>query len=72
MSSEQFSLEGHPFIELNNLMKILGWCGSGGVAKQLIADGLVTVDGEVELRKRCKIRLGQQVAFDSYSATVKE
>lgn len=70
MSSEQFSLDGHPFVELNNLMKILGWCGSGGVAKQLIADGLVKVDGEVELRKRCKIRQGQSVEFDGNTAVV--
>jgi len=31
-----------------------------------IEDGRVTVDGEVELRKGCKIRLGPKVEFDSH------
>lgn len=60
---QTFELEGRDYIELNNLLKITGLCASGGVAKLLIADGLVTVDGQVELRKRCKIREGQIVEF---------
>jgi len=67
---ENFELEGREFIELNNLLKVTGLCESGGLAKKLIADGLVTVDGEVELRKRCKIRAGQQVAFGEDQITV--
>ena len=66
----EFDLEGRDYIELNNLLKITGLCESGGVAKLLIADGLVTVDGEVELRKRCKIRTGQVVEFDGQQITV--
>ncbi len=58
-----FSLEGGEFIELNNLLKVTGLCSSGGMAKQLISDGLVQVDGAVETRKRCKIRPGQRVEF---------
>ena len=67
---ENFELKGREFIELNNLLKVTGLCESGGLAKKLIADGLVTVDGEVELRKRCKIRAGQQVAFGEDQITV--
>jgi ribosome-associated protein len=33
------------------------------MAKTAIAEGLVKVDGNVELRKRCKIRKGQVVEF---------
>lgn len=67
----QFTLEGKEFIELNNLLKVTGLCGSGGVAKLLIADGLVKVDGVVEMRKRCKIRAGQGVEFQGETIEVK-
>jgi len=66
-----FSLEGREFIELNNLLKVTGLCGSGGVAKLLIADGLVKVDGVVETRKRCKIRAGRVVEFQGEIIEVK-
>ncbi len=59
----QFSLQGRPFITLNNLLKVEGLVESGGVAKQVISTGLVKVDGEVELRKRCKIIAGQKIEF---------
>lgn len=52
------------YIELHNLLKITGLCHSGGIAKALIADGYVRVDGAVELRKRCKVRKGQLVEFE--------
>jgi len=61
---ESFKLKGREFIELNNLLKVTGLCSSGGLAKKRIADRLVMVDGEVELRKRCKIRAGQNVSFN--------
>ncbi len=58
-----FKLEGKEFIELNNLLKVTGLCDSGGIAKMLIADGRVKVEGVVERRKRCKIRAGSVVEF---------
>lgn len=67
---EEFSLEGREFIELNNLLKVKGLCASGGIAKVVIAEGLVTVDGNVELRKRCKIRAGHVVEFDGHKIVV--
>jgi len=68
---EEFSLEGRDFIELNNLLKVKGLCESGGMAKAVIAEGLVMVDGKVELRKRCKICAGQIVEFDGHTISVK-
>lgn len=65
-----FSLEGREFIELNNLLKITGLCPSGGIAKLIITDGEVLVDGAVETRKRCKIRAGQEVEFADQRITV--
>jgi len=68
---EDFELEGREFIELNKLLKVTGLCESGGRAKTLIADGQVKVDGEVELRKRCKIKRGQKIEFEGNIVCVK-
>ncbi|MCK9505168.1 MAG: ribosome-associated protein YbcJ [Porticoccaceae bacterium] len=67
-----FSLEGRPFIALNNLLKIEGMAESGASAKQAVADGQVLVNGAVELRKRCKITAGQVVEFDGQKIAVVE
>lgn len=66
----EFDLAGHDFIELHNLLKVTGLCESGGIAKLLVADGLVKVDGSIETRKRCKIRAGQHVEFDGQQVIV--
>jgi len=63
MENVEFELEGD-YVELNQLLKLAGLCDSGGAGKALVADGLVTVDGTVELRKTCKIRAGQRVECD--------
>ena len=49
------------FVQLNQLLKLTGLCDSGGAGKALVAGGGVSVDGGVELRKTCKIRIGQVV-----------
>ena len=68
---EEFQLEGREFIGLHNLLKVTGLCESGGMAKAVIAEGRVKVDGNVELRKRCKIRQGQVVEFEGHVIAVK-
>lgn len=55
-----FALESE-FVELNQLLKLVGLCDSGGAGKQIVASGAVNVDGAVELRKTAKIRAGQVV-----------
>jgi ribosome-associated protein len=65
-----FRLEGKEFIELDNLLKVTGLCESGGAAKTAIAAGRVTVDGRVELRRRCKLRAGQVVEFEGQTVVV--
>jgi len=67
---EEFKLENSEFIELHSLLKVMQLCESGGRAKMVIADGCVIVDGKVELRKRCKIRKGQLVAFEGHRILV--
>jgi ribosome-associated protein len=65
----QFELTGE-FIELFRLLKATHICGTGGEAKMVIDEGLVTVDGDVETRKRCKIKRGQTVKFNGETITI--
>lgn len=70
MPAVQFELEGD-YIELNQLLKLVGLCGSGGIGKQMVASGTVLVDGKLELRKTAKIRSGQRVRYEDVQITVK-
>lgn len=56
-----FDLAGE-FVELNQLLKLVGLCDSGGAGKNMVASGVVAVDGKKELRKTAKIRAGQVVS----------
>lgn len=71
MSADQvrFELEGE-YVELNQLLKLVGACESGGQGKQIVAEGLVQVDGAIEMRKSCKIRVGQTVRFEDWEIEV--
>lgn len=60
MQRVRFGLDGD-YVELNQLLKLVGLCGSGGIGKQIVASGEVSVDGMQELRKTAKIRAGQVV-----------
>lgn len=68
---ETLELENKEFIALCDLLKNMGMCENGGQAKAVIAEGLVKVNGETELRKRCKIRSGQIVSFNGEEVLVK-
>ncbi|UUX93962.1 RNA-binding S4 domain-containing protein [Aquabacterium sp. J223] len=57
-----FPLRGD-HIALDALLKATGAVPSGGAAKQLIADGGVSVDGRPELRRSAKLRAGQVVTL---------
>jgi ribosome-associated protein len=52
------------YIELVRLLKATGSYESDAEVKQLISDELVTVNGKVETRKKCKIRPWQVVVTD--------
>lgn len=65
MTRHDFMLRDE-FVELHNLLKLLALASSGGEAKSLIADGLVTVDGELETRKTRKLYAGAVVHFDDH------
>jgi ribosome-associated protein len=63
MNDIEFELIGD-YVELNQLLKLTGICASGGAGKRRVAAGEVRVDGQVETRKTCKIRVGQAVSVD--------
>lgn len=52
-------------VELYKILKFEGLVASGGEAKAAIAEGQVTVNGEVETRKRRKIVSGDIIVFGS-------
>lgn len=60
--SIRFAIRGD-HIQLDQLLKATGLADSGGAAHAAIGDGLVRVDGEIDTRKRAKLRPGQRVAF---------
>ena len=53
-----------PYIKLEQFLKLCSAVDSGGIAKQVILDGLVKVDGEVCLMRGKKLRGGEKVEFD--------
>lgn len=70
MQKLSFTLDGE-YVELNQLLKLSGICDSGGAGKVLVAQGNVSVDGQIELRKTCKIRAGQVVSLGDVRIQVK-
>jgi ribosome-associated protein len=58
------------FIEVNQLLKLSGLVDSGGAGKNLVATGVVSVDGKKELRKTAKIRAGQMVSVGDVRISV--
>lgn len=59
-------------ITVGQFLKVAQLAGSGGEAKMLIADGLVTVNGEVERRRGHKLAAGDVVRVQDAAAQVAE
>ena len=58
------------FIKLGQALKLAGLAGSGVDAKFMIEDGIVTVNGEVELRRGKKLRPGDVIGLDGTQVKV--
>lgn len=58
------------FIHLNQLLKAMAWCSNGAEANAMIDNGQVIVNGEVELRKRNKVRAGFVIEFNNQQVTI--
>ncbi|MFN4265114.1 MAG: RNA-binding S4 domain-containing protein [Aquabacterium sp.] len=65
----QFDLRGE-FIPLDSLLKAAGVAESGGRAKSMVAEGMIQVDGQDEMRKTAKIRAGQVVSAPGFRIKV--
>lgn len=50
------------FIELIKLLKITGIAESGGSAKKMVENKMILHNGNVEERKRLKVKKGDQVS----------
>jgi ribosome-associated protein len=67
---EKFTLLRFEYVELYKLLKIQNLVSSGGEAKQLIDEGKVKVNGEVETQRRKKLRVGDSVEFGGMIMTI--
>lgn len=66
---ETFKIKGE-FIQLNQLIKAMGWVDNGAAANELIDKGQVKVNGSVEHRKRNKLVPGDTINFKSKEVTI--
>jgi ribosome-associated protein len=66
----KFELLSQEFIELNKLLKLMNLVETGGEAKMRIEMGEVKVNGQVEYRKRNKLRAGDRVEFNGQVITI--
>ena len=65
----KFTLEGE-FIPLIQLLKITDLVGSGGEAQMVVTDGLVKYNGEIDYRKRLKVKKGDKVEFNGQTINI--
>ncbi|HBD23381.1 MAG TPA: RNA-binding protein [Oceanospirillaceae bacterium] len=66
---QQIEINREP-IELFKILKFEGLVDSGAQAKQVITEGLVSVNGEQETRKSRKMYNGDQLSFAGQDFTL--
>ena len=59
------------FIKLDSLLKYTGIASTGGHAKMLIQDELVSVNGEICTQRGKKIRIGDKVLIEDTVLLIK-
>ncbi|BDZ75175.1 MULTISPECIES: RNA-binding S4 domain-containing protein [Methylophaga] len=59
-------------VELYKVLKFEGIAASGAEAKLFIEQGLVSVNGELETRKRRKIIPGDEIDFEDITLVITE
>ena len=60
------------YIKLDDLLKFAGLLGTGGMAKAVIQDGLVKVNGKVELQRGKKLVDGDIVEFEGNTIKIEK
>lgn len=68
--AEEFKIKGD-YIELIQLLKVLGIAQTGGHAKHIVEEGLVFRNGEAELRKRAKLIPGDRIQIEELTIDLK-
>ena len=58
----EFKVEGG-YIQMIQLLKATGLVETGGEAQIVVSEGEVTYNGEVDYRKRLKVKAGDVVEF---------
>ena len=64
MKVEKIAIDSE-FIRLQDLLKLSGMCGTGGMAKVVIQKGEVLVNGEVCTMRGKKLRTGDRAQYDN-------
>ncbi|MBJ8339818.1 MULTISPECIES: RNA-binding S4 domain-containing protein [Antrihabitans] len=74
MPSRDFQIDDVPIrdevIRLGQFLKLANLIDSGAEAKGVIADGLVSVNGEIEVRRGRQLHTGDVVSIGAASARV--
>ena len=60
------------FIKLGQALKLAGLCESGVEAKEVIQEGLVLVNGEIDTRRGRKLYEGDLVEFDGIQIKIEK
>jgi ribosome-associated protein len=68
---KEFDLDGHEYIALNQLLKMMGLVETGGEANIRVDDGEVMVNDVVELQRRKKLRSGDKVEYQGQTIMIK-
>lgn len=66
---KEFKLTGE-YIELISLLKYMHIADSGGQAKMMVDEGLVTRNGETEYRRRAKLRVGDFIEVEGITVHI--
>lgn len=59
------------FIKLDQFLKFAGIAETGGHSKEIVAEGVVSVNGEICLQRGKKLRPGDVVELDDYRLTIR-
>jgi ribosome-associated protein len=73
MTANEDAAEAKPDgLRLDHFLKLTIMSGTGGQAKLMIQDGAVKVNGEIEIRRRRKLNVGDVVEVDGKEFRVNE
>ncbi|WDF70650.1 RNA-binding S4 domain-containing protein [Sphingobacterium oryzagri] len=66
---QTFSLKGE-YIQMIQLLKVMNWVEHGAMAQFVVEEGLVKYNGEIDYRKRLKVKKGDVVEFDGQQVNI--